>query len=153
MKRKLFAVMMVVLLTSGAALAQQGPRNGKGYGQGNRGDRPFICDNLDLSDDQQTKMDALRTSHFKATQEQRDLLAEKQVKLDDLMNDDPTDQKAIEKIVKEISEIKSELMLSRINHRIEMRSLLNDDQKVKFDMMAGNHRNYGGKGGRGQCRY
>jgi Spy/CpxP family protein refolding chaperone len=147
--------MMVALLTVGAAIAQQGPRNGNGYGQGNRGNGSFICDNLDLTQDQQTKVDALRTAHFKATQEQRDVLAEKQVKLDDLLNDNPIDQKIIEKLVSEISKIQSELMLSRINHKIEMRSLLNDDQKVKFDMMAGNRGNYGGKGrsGRGQCRY
>ncbi len=125
----------MALLLSASAFAQRGPGNGNCF---NRGDRAGvgICDNLDLTDDQQTKVDALRVTHLKATLEKHDQLMEKEVKLNSLLNDATIDQKEVEKMVKDISNLKSELMLARINHRMEVRELLNDEQKVKFDMMS-----------------
>ena len=128
---------MLVFITT-MSFAQRGPGNGNCANRGYRSG-VGICDNLDLTDDQQTKVDALRVTHLKATQEKRDQLMEKEVKLNSLLNDATIDKKEVEKMVSDIGDLKSELMLARINHRMEVRELLNDEQKVKFDMMS----NYG----------
>ena len=142
MKKKLFASLILLLIIGGTVFAQRGPRSEKGFDRGfDRGDRPGISERLDLSDDQQIKFDALKVTHIKSTQELHDQLREKQVKLDGMLNDDKIDQKAVDNLVKEIGGAKTELMKARISHKIEVRSLLNDEQKIKFDMMA-NHRGY-----------
>jgi len=146
MKTKLIATLLVMVLAVTVTMAQQGPRKDRGY---NRGGRLDFSERLDLTEDQQTKFDALRVDHFKSTQELRDQVREKQVKLDDLLNNDEIDVKNVEKLVAEIGQVRTKLMRERINHHIEVRKLLTDEQRVKFDMMArhfghhgfGRHRN------------
>ncbi len=136
MKTKLIAGMVIALLIGNMAIAQRGSGQ---RGDFNRGERYNLSDRLELTDDQQAKINEMRVAHFSATQELRDQLKTEQVKLDDLMNNDQIDQKSIEKTVNKMGEIRTELMLARVNHRIEVRSILNDEQKMKFDMMARHH--------------
>jgi len=138
MKTKVLAGLMVFLIAGTIAFAQPGPRHGRNSDGQNRWN---MQSKLGLTDEQQTKIDALRTEHFKATQNLRDQLNEKQVKLDNLLNDNEINSKEVEKMVNEIGKVKTELMQQRINHRIEVRNLLTDEQKVKFDMM-GRHQGY-----------
>ncbi len=143
MKRRIVLGLMALLFVSISTFAQRGPRGDRNFD--NRNGRGLI-EKLDLTEDQQSKIEKLRVGHFKATQDLRDQLNEKEVKLKSLMNDDDVDNKGIEKLVNEISDIKKSLMLARVNHQIEVRALLNDEQKAKFDMMAHN------RGGRRQMR-
>lgn len=45
------------------------------------------------------------------------------------------DKKAIEEKIDEIMKLEANILLSRIGHKVEMRRMLTDDQRVSFDMM------------------
>jgi Spy/CpxP family protein refolding chaperone len=121
-----------------AQAQKRGPGNGP-HGNG--------CNMLDLSDEQQKKIDDLRTVHMKEMLPLRNELNEKRARLQTLRTAEKYDASATEKTLEEMSAVKLKMAKKREAHKQEVRSLLTEEQRIKFDMHKG--RGYHGKGMKG----
>lgn len=144
MKTEKFAFILIAIMLGTTTLFAQGWRNdNRPLRNSDPGTRMNIL--LDLTEDQQAKIEELRTSHFEA-------MAELRTKMRSTF--DP-----IEK-----NEIRGEMLKKVKAHRNEVQSLLSEDQQKKFDVLqdAGFNRGRGfasrqggrrGQGNFGGCRY
>lgn len=116
---------------------------------------------LELTDEQEKKMDELQIAHLKKVTPIRNEMLEKQAKLNTLRSADKPDMKAIELLIDDISKNMASLSKEREKHIQDVRALLTDKQKVMFDshtpgMGCGMGKGHGmgrGKGMRnGNCR-
>lgn len=107
---------------------------GMGYG---RGDMDCTTIIPSLTEDQQKNIDQLRTAHLKKAQLLRAKLQEEQARLNTLRIED-SDEKAINGSIDKITAMRGELMKERESHRRQVRNLLTEDQKVRFDAKRGN---------------
>ena len=152
MKIKMITVFALALLFSLNAniMAQQ-----QGYGQGNRKDgnfnqqKGFFCKNIpNLTEDQQTKIEKLRTAHMKDVLDHRNQMGEKRAKLQTLQTADNVNMDEINILIEEMGKIRIEKQKKAAAHRQSVRNLLTDEQKVYFDSRMGR------KGGMGKgCGY
>lgn len=143
MRSKLFLTALVtVFLVSGiAAFAQDfdrdfqfdGPR--KGF--------PAIPD---LSAEQMKSIQKLRLEHQKEVLPLRTKIKASGLDLKTLIMEDAS-QKQIERKIEEIGTFRTELMKLKVTHRMAIRNLLTDEQKVYFDMP---HKGRRGPGDRDQ---
>ncbi|MCD4746294.1 MAG: Spy/CpxP family protein refolding chaperone, partial [Bacteroidales bacterium] len=137
MKIKMITVFALALLFSLNAniMAQQ-----QGYGQGNRKDgnfnqqKGFFCKNIpNLTEDQQTKIEKLRTAHMKDVLDHRNQMGEKRAKLQTLQTADNVNMDEINILIEEMGKIRIEKQKKAAAHRQSVRNLLTDEQKVYFD--------------------
>lgn len=136
-------ILMVVLLIASTTVMAQGPRF-RG-GNVNAGQYAGMgCYNLNLTPEQEQKIDDLRVKHIKEITPLRNELAEKQVYLRSLESVDQPDIATINKTIDEIGTLRTKLMKARSAHRAEVSQVLTDDQRVIF-----NSRGYMGRGMRG----
>jgi len=91
------------------------------------------CDILNLSDEQEKKINDLRTAHLKEMIPVNNNLKLKAAELRILTTADKIDQKAIDKKIDEIYLLKAEKARKAEAHRQAVRAMLTDDQKVIFD--------------------
>lgn len=139
MKTGKFAFILVALMLGTTTLFAQGWRNANRTA---RNYEPGTCMNilLDLTEEQQAKMEEMRTTH-------QESMAELRVKMRSTV--DP-----IEK-----NEIRGEMLKKVKAHRDEVRSLLSEDQQKKFDVLQDAGFNRGGgfayrqRGQRGQGNF
>lgn len=139
MKTKKFAFILIALMLGTTSVFAQGRRFAN---RPVRNYEPGTCINilLDLTEDQQAKIEELRTTHFNE-------MAELRVKQRSTY--DP-----IEK-----NEIRGEMLKKVKAHRDEVRSLLTEDQQKKYDVLQDTGFNRRGRfayrqgGPRGQAGY
>jgi Spy/CpxP family protein refolding chaperone len=139
MKTNKFAFILIALMLGTTTVFAQGWRNanrpGRNIEPGTRMNIP-----LDLTEEQQAKIEELRTAHL-------DAMTELRVKQRSTF--DP-----IEK-----NEIRGEMLKKVKAHRNEVKSLLSEDQQKKFDVLQNAGFNRGGRvacrqgGQRGQAGY
>ncbi|MBI9055887.1 MAG: Spy/CpxP family protein refolding chaperone [Bacteroidales bacterium] len=142
--KKVAVLTMAVLLIGGAnAIAQ----NGRNYSkQGNGYNRSEVCQQIpDLTEDQQTKIKALRVDHMKEMNTLRNQTNELRAKKQTLMSTDNADMKEINSVIDQMTTLQNKRMKTSAKHRQEIRNELNDEQKVYFDSRR-MHGNRGGKG-------
>lgn len=146
--RHLITLLTVIGLVSfgSTAMAYRGWQGDCGQGQGDgQGRRGGGCYAADLTDEQRTQLDELRTTFREETQELRDNLRDKADDLRDLLTADEVDADAAKALQTEISGIKAQLDEKRLLHRIEVHKLfpeLEDGRRFKGGR---------GKGPRGGC--
>lgn len=143
--KKIMLLMAFALAGTMAFAQQNGPKNDDERGNGDR-NRPNrermhegMFDQLDLTDDQKKQVEDLQLDHMKATTALRGELDVKKAELELAI----TTEKPVDKIIAEMGKLETKLLEARIKNRIAIRSLLTDEQKVKFDMA-----HEGGPGGR-----
>ena len=51
----------------------------------------------------------------------------------EVITTDPIDRKAVDALVSEIGTLRTKMMIEKVNHRLNVRSVLNEEQKIKFD--------------------
>lgn len=98
---------------------------------------------LDLTDEQQSQMEDLR---LKFEKEKLPLQSQIQKLRSDLKLElvkDQFDQKKVDQLVDQINSARKEIQKKRISHMREVRNILNDDQKKKFDMHVLSDRKFG----------
>jgi len=144
--KKVAVLTMAVLLIGSANLIAQNGRNhskqGNGYGTNQ------ICHQIpDLTEDQQTKIKALRVDHMKEMTALRNQTNELRAKKQTLMATDNADMKEINAIIDQMTNLQNKRMKLSAKHHQEVRNELNDEQKVYFDSRKmHNHRNGRGMG-------
>ncbi|MFN8206763.1 MAG: Spy/CpxP family protein refolding chaperone [Bacteroidales bacterium] len=90
-----------------------------------------------LSEEQKTKISAMRTSHMKEMQQLKNLAAENRAHYRTLMSADKADMAAINKNIEEFGKLRVEMMKKQAAHKQDIRSLLTEEQRLAFDMKQG----------------
>ena len=131
-RRMSFAlVFTLVMLVPVFLFAQMGGQMG-GMKGGMKGGAGHKCAALDLTDEQQVKMEKLSLEHRLAN---IDLRAEqKKLRLamkEELLKDQP-DKKALEKIAKSIAANHEKMQMSRVAHMLDVRKILTPEQWKMF---------------------
>ena len=150
-KKTIFSIVLMGLLSIASLnlAAQNG--NGRGRMNMNYGDRQAMtC--LDLDEEQQAQADLLRTDMQKAMIPLRADLNIKKAELKQLMVQTKPDEKAIMSQVETIGGLKTEIQKLKVAHKLQMRSILNEDQKAQFDMQQLRNGKKNKRMGKGQNR-
>ena len=129
-----------VLLISQASLYAErvGPMSGgekkcmKEHGGPIFGDPARMQKDLGLTDEQVKKMADINRSHERKMLDYREKLAPKSIQLKKLLLDDVVDMAKVRSLVKEISDLRAELQILRIQHRLEIEKVLTPEQKAKM---------------------
>ena len=132
MRKMIWLVLLAATTTIAVAQPNRGDRERRGP-RGNMEER-FI-EVLDLSEDQQQEIKSLRVAHVKAVKENRDALRLKMVSLENEATNESPNSGTIDQLTSEIGALQTKLLKARIGHQIEVRSKLDDEQKIKFDQM------------------
>lgn len=163
MKRKITSIGKMMMVLSGLILsvslmAQRGYGTGR-YAQNRPGTGRFAQNRLgtglychaipDLTDEQEQKIDDLRTAHMKEMNSYRSDLTIKRAELQKLQTADNADINKINSKIDEIGKIKTEMSKSRAAHLQKVRGLLTDEQRVLFDSRPNRRKGPGMKMGRG----
>lgn len=91
------------------------------------------CAIPDLTEAQETKIESLRTAHWKEMQNYRADLMVLRAEMQKLQVNDNADVDAIDKKIEAMGKIRTEMQKAANHHRLEVRELLNDEQKAWFD--------------------
>jgi Spy/CpxP family protein refolding chaperone len=133
--RKILFISLLSLFLPAAALAQ-GPPEGKGPDfQGRRGmmgpmHHPMEdwARQLNLTEEQTAKLQALRESYLRSTLVWRDSLVIKRFDLRDLLRDPQSDSSQVMAKQREISDLESKIQERAVLHQLEMRKVLTPEQ-------------------------
>lgn len=119
----------LVLFTVGSAWAQ--PENmRRGYNKDRASER---MSELNLSEAQQEEVKNLRMEHKENRETYVAQLKEKRATLKMKVTEDAPDHAAINELIEEIGAINTALEKSRVAQRLNVRALLDDEQKAVFD--------------------
>ena len=128
MKFKTIALLLVAtLLSINTNIFAQ---NGKNMQQG---EKKIICTIPNLTQEQQTKIEKLKTAHMQEMINYKTQLAEKKAHKNTLMVAKNVDLKSVNKVIDEMSAIRAEMQKTGAKHHNDVRNLLTDEQKVFFD--------------------
>ncbi|MCP4571581.1 MAG: periplasmic heavy metal sensor [bacterium] len=159
-KTIVIATLAIITLTAGAAMAQgqgngkfgQGQGQGqfcKPGGQGQRGER--MAQVLELTDEQQTKIQELRDANREKNLELKKELARLHNEFEGEMLKDDVDAKAALKLQQRMGDLRTEMQSNRLETRLAVREQLTPEQRDKMLAMGGKHGKRGGRHGRGVC--
>ncbi len=174
------ARMTMILLVAGimmsASLIAQ-PRTGRGYGPGfdrEPGERFNRMERIipDLTEEQDKEIRDLRTAHMKEMLPLRNQMGEIRAKHRTLMSESPVDQKAVENLIDDKTELMNKMMKMRTDHKVAIRGVLTEEQQVYLNQIPRRQRGkqaarwnrsgqqrgnpgfgYGANGRRGYCRW
>jgi len=139
--KKLFVAALAIafLASAGIALAQGWGRGaGMGYGPCGQGYGPgpggpgYLASSLNLTPEQNQKIQAMNEAFFKETIPLRNDLMAKQFELRSLWAQTNPDQEKILAKQKEINALRTQLQEKATMHRLEMRKVLTPEQLAKF---------------------
>jgi Spy/CpxP family protein refolding chaperone len=100
-------------------------------------DRVKVHQKLNLTEEQQQKIDELRLGHQKEMIDLRANLAKKKLELSELkMKGNYTREQFLNK-VNEINSAKNKIAIAQANHRMDVYQLLDDNQKKEWNKMSG----------------
>ncbi len=88
----------------------------------------------DLTEDQKENIKSIRLSAMKDMKPLRNELGEKEARFKTLNSADKPDMDAINKQIDEIAALKASISKREIKAQQDIRALLNDEQKMAFDM-------------------
>jgi len=137
MKKKILLTTVIVAFISAMAFSQ--PGMGKRMGKNPQATEWNECKGHgfekipNLTDEQKSKIEKIRTAHMKVITEKQALLKEKRAHLKTLMVNDNPDQKEIDKTIDEIDNLRGDLMKERVKTQLEIKALLTDEQKAYFN--------------------
>ena len=140
--KKTFLILLIGICTLGA-IAQ--PHHRGEHGREHKRERGMAM--LNLTDAQKDQMKMMRIEHEKAIKSDQQTLKLKMVELSNLIANDEPSEKAINQLTDEIGGLQTSLLKAEIAHRVEVRTILDEEQKLKFDKMKLGRRP-GGKRGR-----
>jgi len=151
--KRLPLVLFLAVIVSTSSFAQpgrgMGPCGGANYNQAPAG--KMQCRIPDLTEEQQTQIEALRLEHMKAVQPLQNQLNEYRAKYRTLMSAETIDTKAVDKLIDDKTAVMNKLMKLNASHRSAVRALLTDEQKVYFDSRGpGQGKGMAQRGQRGQ---
>ena len=139
-------------MKGGPANGMPGKGMGQGRGPGMKGPqrgmqgKPGFAWMKDLTQEQKDQLKALRLQEMKEMTQYKNQLNEYRAKLKTLITGDDVNLKDVDKVIDSMGKVKLEMAKNKLSHRMEVRALLNDEQKVLFDMQAMKSNGRRGKG-------
>lgn len=121
----------------------------RGRGDNSRGNNFLTY--LELDENQESQAKTFFTEMQKTVNPLRMEIKEKELELEKLMITDNVKEKTVYAKVDEIGQLKSEVQKARTKSKIQLRSILTDEQKVLFDSKEINGRK-GSKKEKAQCK-
>ncbi len=97
-----------------------------------------MAERLDLSDEQMEQIKEIRMSFQEDLLPLRNQIKEKRAQIKTLTTGSDTDFEAAENVVAEVSEIRETIMTKRLRMHKEVRDILTEEQRLKFDMRKRN---------------
>jgi Spy/CpxP family protein refolding chaperone len=88
---------------------------------------------LDLTEEQKDQIKQIHLAHMKDVQPLKDEVKINRVKINALLKTDDPDMKQIVSLVEENGKLLTQIQVKSIEQKINVRSLLTDDQKILFD--------------------
>jgi Spy/CpxP family protein refolding chaperone len=135
----LMAAAAVLMISQASLYAERvGPmEGGHGYHMKEHGGQIFgdparMQKDLGLTDEQVKKISDINKNHEKKMLDYREKLAPKNIQLRKLLLDDAVDMASVRSLVKEISDLRAELQILRIQHRLDIEKVLTPEQKAKM---------------------
>jgi Spy/CpxP family protein refolding chaperone len=112
--------------------AEMGPHHqaGKGHHPFKRGEHAFLPN---LTEQQQQQIKELRTKHQQAMLPLENQLNEKNARLKTLLSVQNQNNKDIDKVLADISEIQASILKEKVAHYQSIQVLLTPEQRVAFD--------------------
>lgn len=137
--KKYFAGVMVALLLVGSVVYSQ-PRRAGGW--------QSCLSELKLTTEQQTQISKLQSQFQKEAVDDRAKIAKARIELRDLFNADKTDRAAIEKKLREISDLTLAMKLKRLDHWEAINKVLTPEQQKEWKKLRSERMLGFGKGGK-----
>ncbi len=88
---------------------------------------------LDLSEEQQEQMQALRLEHYKVMKPLRNQMAELKAREQTLISEEEVDMKALNKVIDDQTALQNKMRKLSVEHRLAVREILTDEQMMKLD--------------------
>lgn len=88
---------------------------------------------LDLTEEQKDQIKEIHLAHMKDMQPNKDEVKINRAKINALLNNDDPDMKEIVSLVKANGKLLTQIQVKNIEQKINVRSLLTDDQKIIYD--------------------
>jgi Spy/CpxP family protein refolding chaperone len=147
------ALFTAIILISGALYAQGTGSESCSKGKGKCKEGKILSD---LTDEQTTQIEALKTKHLDIMLDFRARMNVLQAELRELEIADKADMNKINSKIDEITTVKNKMAKERSAHRQAVRNLLTPEQRVVFDSHYGHRRGHGHKAhinskGKGTC--
>lgn len=149
----LLAILIPVAVYSQSApppATSSGPTWARGGADSPRGfHRQTMVAKLGLSEEQQTKLDALRLKHEQEQTRLRGEVANAKAELKALLLDPEADRGAVLKAGAKVEDLRSKIATARLTHQMDMRALLTVEQRAQWVQMRAErpHRGAWGMGG------
>lgn len=146
---KKWKMMITALIVSGFTIvnvAAQPHERGQRPSGGQHGPERMM-EKLDLTDAQRAQVEQIHLDMVKESLDTQNKLGEKEAQLRTQMSGGVDNQSAIYDLIEEIGLLETELRKQRVTARLEVREVLDDDQKVKFDQMAMRLQKHARRGG------
>jgi len=153
MKKISLFVILVSLMTT-FMWAQPGNdmpfERGRKEMRGMRGPGPQMTDMLELTADQQKQMKDLKLKLDKDILPLRTDLMKTRGELRILKAEDKPNLKAIYSKIDEITALKAKIMKLKAKHQLDVKNILTEEQRLKWEQHQLHKRGYGGKKGAGR---
>ncbi|MCF8378967.1 MAG: periplasmic heavy metal sensor [Bacteroidales bacterium] len=133
--KKLFLITAVLFLGIIVISAQPNKMNMKAQSQKGEFVRGPYCQST-FTEEQQAKMQELRLEYAKNSLEIKNELKILTAEYNGMMTGDNQDLNAINKKIDQMQELKSELFKMHAKHRLDVRNLMTEEQKIQFDSKA-----------------
>jgi len=128
------ALLMSLMFINISVFAQR--HNGeKRDGEQRRDKIEKMIEILDLNESQVDQIKSLHTQKITDIKPIKNELREKEARLITVSTVTQPNKKEVAKVVNEISSLRSEIFMIKSMNKLEVRSLLNEEQKLKFDQM------------------
>jgi Spy/CpxP family protein refolding chaperone len=143
-KKVVLTAAMLALIAQPLLFAQAGGKKGH---EGRKGDRKQVMEechgkffgdpvrmkkDLNLTDEQVTKIGDINKEHRKKMLDYKEKLAPREIQLKKLLLEDTVDMAKVRALLKEIGDLRVELQALRIEHRLDIEKVLTPDQKAKM---------------------
>ncbi|KPJ51851.1 hypothetical protein AMJ39_09190 [candidate division TA06 bacterium DG_24] len=97
---------------------------------------PGCCAMLDLTEQQQKRLQEMRTASAEQMFEMKNELGKLRIDLRSLILSETPDQRKIERMIDQIGELQTKIMKQRVRNRLEMRNVLTPEQWEKWRKFA-----------------
>lgn len=135
----LIAAAAVLMISQASLYAERGgpirggeKRRIEGHGGTIFGDPARMQKDFGLTDEQVKKIADINKNHERKILDYREKLAPKSIQLKKLLLEDTVDMASVRSLVKEISDLRAELQILRIQHRLDIEKVLTPEQKAKM---------------------
>lgn len=93
----------------------------------------YMMGDMNLTAEQKEKIEAIRLKTQKEMLAIRNQLGEKQARLRTLTTGDTYNEREVNKVIEDIGALNTQKMKLHVGHRQEIRNLLDEQQRLKFD--------------------